>query len=278
VGPAAARPLCDEALRLGLRAVELDPQNPGANGDVAGVYVWLRRYPEANRYAERADALEPGAPSDYGANIVEWLGGDAARARALLRKSVARFGLAPLVTRGGVETDWGLVAGAGDTALLKAADRLALRDLGGDSMAYYRTKLHVAHERGAAARERAYADSLRAVLEPKVREQPDAAALHSRLAIAYAGLGRRADAVREARRGVELDPVERDAIDGAFRLVDLAFTYARVGEEDAAVETFARLLAIPSPIAAPGLRATPARAIAALRRNPRFQRLLAAQP
>jgi Flp pilus assembly protein TadD len=150
--------------------------------------------------------------------------------------------------------------------------------MGGDSMGYYRTKLQAAYELGAAERQRAYADSLRAVLEPKVGEQPDDAALHSRLATAYAGLGRRADAVREARRGVALDPVERNGIDGAFRLVDLAYTCARVGEEDAAVDAFARLLAIPSPVAAPGLRVTPDRAIAALRRNPRFQQLLAAQP
>ena len=269
----------DEALRIALRTAELDPRNAGAAFELAGLYFWLHRYPEVVRYYERGVALGVGDdPGDkvFRANIAEWLGGDTARARALVHEAVARFGLARLVGLGRGGPDWGLYAG--DTVLQAAAGRLALADVGGDSVSYYGTKLLAAYEQGAADRERVYADSLRAVLEPKVRAQPGIDFLHDALALAYAGLGRHADAVREQERAVELLPVEKDALAGTFRLVALAWIYARVGDEERAIDTYARVLAIPSPVAAPGLRVTPDRAIAALRRNPRFQRLLAAQP
>jgi hypothetical protein len=66
--------------------------------------------------------------------------------------------------------------------------------------------------------------------------------------------GRKADAIWEATRAVELLPVSKDAMDGADRLEDLAFVYALVGERDLASTQLERLLAIQSNVCVPLLR------------------------
>jgi serine/threonine-protein kinase len=84
------------------------------------------------------------------------------------------------------------------------------------------------------------------ILEPDLRANPDDARLHSSLALAYAGLGRKEEALREGRRSVEIVPLEMDAFTGAWLLQDLAWVYTMTGELDAAVETLDRVLSVPS--------------------------------
>jgi serine/threonine-protein kinase len=91
------------------------------------------------------------------------------------------------------------------------------------------------------------------------------------LARAYAGLGRREDALREARRAVEILPISKDAYDGPSPLINLAAVEARVGETDAAIEHIRYLLSIPSPLSLALLRIDPS--WAPLRDDPRFRRL-----
>jgi Flp pilus assembly protein TadD len=68
------------------------------------------------------------------------------------------------------------------------------------------------------------------------------------LAVAYAQLGRKADAVREGVRAVEILPVSRGANDGPDLQVDLAYVETLVGESDAAAKRLAYLRTIPSDI------------------------------
>ncbi len=121
--------------------------------------------------------------------------------------------------------------------------------------------------------ERAYYDSARSMLETKVQERPDDERFRSALGIAYAGLGRKADAIREGELGVELLPMSKEAWRGAWRVEDLARIYTMVGEYDAAIEQLESLLAVPSPTAVPMLKIEPV--WDPLRDNPRFQALLA---
>lgn len=58
---------------------------------------------------------------------------------------------------------------------------------------------------------------------------------HSSLGIAYAGLRRRVEAVREARLGCELMPASKDAWRAPYRLEDLAFVYTLVGQTSDAI-------------------------------------------
>jgi len=83
------------------------------------------------------------------------------------------------------------------------------------------------------------------VLEQKVAEIPGDARYHSALGVAYAGLGRKDEAIREGLKGVELKPVSTDATYGITILCDLAIIYTMVGEYDMAFDKLDQLLSIP---------------------------------
>ena len=95
---------------------------------------------------------------------------------------------------------------------------------------------------------------------------------HSALAIAYAGLGRKREAVAEASKAVDLLPVSLDAWRALYRLEDLARVHAMVGDADAALATLERLVSQPGGRSIPFLELDPA--WDSLRGDPRFRALL----
>ncbi len=72
------------------------------------------------------------------------------------------------------------------------------------------------------------------------------ARLHAMLGMAYAGLGRKADATKQARLGMELTPVRRDALFAPLMMHHAAITFMHIGEVDAAVDLLVRLAAMPT--------------------------------
>ena len=115
-------------------------------------------------------------------------------------------------------------------------------------------------------------EAARLELEQKVGLNPDDARLHSSLGIAYAGLGHRADAVREAKLGCELMPPSKDALRAPDRIGDLALVYTMVGQASEAIAQLDDLLARSGYFTAHVLRLDPR--LDPLRSNPRFQALL----
>jgi hypothetical protein len=118
---------------------------------------------------------------------------------------------------------------------------------------------------------RAYSDTARVRLESELRE----ASLPWRrafLGYAYAGLGRRADAVREGLEAERMVPSSADPMQRAFVSFALARTYAMVGDREAAIERLEYLMSMPSLVSVPLLQADPT--WTPLRGHPRFRRLL----
>jgi serine/threonine-protein kinase len=120
--------------------------------------------------------------------------------------------------------------------------------------------------------ERAYYDSASRVVLALLQRQPDDSRLHSALGLAYAGLGRRQEAIHEGERGEELRPISKDSYQGYYRAWDLARIYVMVGKYDAAIERLEYLVSIPGYLTPAWLRIDPA--WDPLRRNPRFERLV----
>jgi serine/threonine-protein kinase len=106
-------------------------------------------------------------------------------------------------------------------------------------------------------------------------QHPEDSRLHSALGIAYAGLGRKDDAVREGKLGVALLPITREARRGPSRVRDLARIYVIVGELDDAVDELAILLERPTDMTVGRLRLEPW--WEPLRGHPRFEVLLSRQ-
>jgi tetratricopeptide (TPR) repeat protein len=106
-------------------------------------------------------------------------------------------------------------------------------------------------------------------------DQPALPWVHGLLGLAYAGTGRKADAIRSAEKAHEILPISRDALDGAEWVINLGRVHTMLGNEDMAIDYFTRALAIPSWISTYSLRLDPV--LAPLRSNPRFQQLVGGQ-
>ncbi len=85
-------------------------------------------------------------------------------------------------------------------------------------------------------------EKVRPVFESAVKEAPSSAGRHADLGWFYGFSGRKEDAIREARRAVELKPESKDAYDGALMNCYLALAYARVGENELALPLIERML------------------------------------
>jgi len=109
------------------------------------------------------------------------------------------------------------------------------------------------------------------LLEEKIKEDPEDSRYYSALGIAYAGLGKKEEAIYSVQKATEILPISKEAYRVAIRAAELAQVYVMVGEFDKALDLIEKLLSIPGEISAPLLRIDPV--WVPLHSNPRFQRL-----
>ncbi len=130
-----------------------------------------------------------------------------------------------------------------------------------------------ARARGDEATARAAFLTARAEMEKTALAQPDYGPVFTVLGLIDAGLGRKEEAIREGRRGVELLPIAKNSIDGGELMKYLGVIYAWCGEKDLAVEQIAATLKIPSTLSYGYLKLHPA--WDGLRGDPRFEKIVA---
>jgi tetratricopeptide (TPR) repeat protein len=126
--------------------------------------------------------------------------------------------------------------------------------------------------RGDRAHALVWADSARLTLAEQSRAAPDDAQRHALLGVALAYLGRKAEAVREGRRAVELLPISRDATVGTYMQHQLVRIYLLNGESEKALDQLETLLRVPYYLTPAWLRIDPT--FDPLRSNPRFRKLV----
>ena len=110
------------------------------------------------------------------------------------------------------------------------------------------------------------------ILEKKVAQFPNNRRFHGALGIAFAGIGKKEEAIKEGLKAVDLLPISKDAIYGLGELNDLAIIYTMVGEFDLAFEKLDQLLSIPSWIS-PAWLGLDIR-FAPLKSDPRYKKLM----
>ena len=103
----------------------------------------------------------------------------------------------------------------------------------------------------------------------ELQAQPANAGLWSMLGQIEALLGYKEDALRCARQATTLMPESRDAIDGPTYSHDLSVVQAWIGEKEAAIAGFARLLQMPGTQLANNVPMT----VHMMRRDPRYSPL-----
>ena len=111
-----------------------------------------------------------------------------------------------------------------------------------------------------------------ATLRSRLADEPDNATVWSGLGVREAILGHKEEALRCARKGVELLPETLDASTGPVRSADLAFVLAWTGDKDAAISECARLLGVFNGPNVHVMKYDPR--YAPLRGDPRFEALL----
>jgi serine/threonine-protein kinase len=245
-------------------AFALSPRDARIAYNIGDSYRALRRYAEADRYYDLSISLAPDQQYGYGEkayNYISWLG-DTKRARDVLekmpgnRRDVQEWSLELWRLERNYEAILDFASSESRPIIWRGAFLAAgaYRLMGEPELAH------------------ASYDSARSILEKELDAHPDDNHIHSVLGIAYAGLGRKEEAVREGKRAVELSPVSKDEFDGPQVVQELAVIYTMVGEYDAALDEIEYLLSIPSWISYHDLRLDPR--WDALRDHPRFQELL----
>ena len=255
------------------RASELDPRSPQLAFFVGTTYGANRQYADAVRYIDRTIALNPqwvGVRADRATFLMAWHG-DLAAARRSLHDVTALPDIGKIIDRLRYQAAMFIGYTARDSAAIRSLTVDAFR---GDTAYFMVWRADWARRQGDPARARAYADSARTILERRIAADPAEAGTRMDLASAYALLGRKTDALREAARATEIVPVSLDAVDGPDLEEDYAFVEMLVGETDAAVRRLKYLLSIPSDVSVNVLRVDPT--WNPLRTNPGFQRLVAA--
>jgi len=265
----------EQALASLAEAVRLDPRNAVLLLQVGESSALARQPANAIRALDRAIALSPEFPRAYAMKVrfLLRLAADTATARNVLSSAASlTLGEDHEVVVAGVLCD------VFDRDYQGALNRLAVESHDAfDNQFWFLPKALLEAQvygllhRGEA--ERKHYQAAATLIESQMRTSADDARFHSALGLAYAGLGRKADAVREGKLAVALLPVGKEAYAGAYRIEDLARIYAAVGDRDAAVEQLEYLMSIPFDLAAPGLRLDPA--WDSLRDHLRFQRLVA---
>jgi DNA-binding SARP family transcriptional activator/TolB-like protein/Tfp pilus assembly protein PilF len=257
------------------RAALLDPRNRFIHVQAALTYGRLRRYHESIRHWDRVLAIGPA--DEPIANMV--------RGHNFLRLGLPDS-LEVALTR--IPPDWDVTGQATFSRyfLLRIQARpeaaLALLDsarheISQDDHNYKPVSLMratVLQELGRYAEAATDFEAARVLLEDSVAAHPENGTIRVSLGLAYAGLGRSADAVREARKAMEATPLTGDNPAATAVMGSAVEVFIQAGETGAALELLELLLSMPAgrEVSVPLLRIDPT--YDALRSDPRFDQLI----
>ncbi len=201
-----------EAVRHFGRAVELDPRAWGHRAGLSVTYRLLRDYTKAQQIADRAIAALPEAADKF--RLLKSQGAleqdDTKGARAALEA------MSP-GNSNALDTQWRIALFERNFAEAHQACATRSQDKNQEYFVYPSIFLEAltARAEGDMKKMRSSFLAARQAYEAQLRERPDDPQLFEKLGLVDAGLGRKEDALREARRAVELRPISRDAIEGS---------------------------------------------------------------
>ncbi len=251
----------EEALDYTERALELDPLNAEVVKEAGIINLRMRRFAEAERYLDRAIALDPsaGGPYEQKFNLYLWGLGDTVKARVFAEQHPDR-------------KQWQAWLHYVRRDYEQALDIVRSR-----SSFDWHEIIFPLYLTGRSEETRAYADS---VARELAREPPSESwtavqiSFHRsyNLGLAYAFAGEIEAAIREGEEALELYPVATDQLNYWIIVYNVCKIYVLAGEHEAAIDQLEVLLSTPNPITTGTLKISPL--FDPLRSHPRFQALL----
>ena len=225
----------------------LDPGNANVAQELAYSYRYLHDWPEARRMQQRVTELAPDSLNGKVdlAYIDFWAQGSTTAIKELVATIPAGVDPAGLASR----TRWDLAMIERDyDAADRAMSACPFEEFQSNGQptpkSFYRGCVALA--RGDQANARKYFDLALPSFEEAVRQSPETAVRHANLGLLYSFMDRKADALREGRRAVELLPESQDAMSGPWISGFLAMIYARAGDADSALPLLEHLLTTPA--------------------------------
>ena len=264
----------EESNRNYEHALELDPRNISILQQLSLTYEFQRRYVEMSATLKRALEI---APDDIPTKVQ--LAGIALESQANPKPLHAALDAIIVADPSSAET---LADSRIELALCErdwpsAQRALAMTDAGCQvgSLPFSHAWCVGVVARGSGDTTRAHAAFIEAEAEIKkiLETQPDYPDALCVLGLIEAALGQKAQAMDNGRRAVDLLPLTKDAIDGAYMITSLALIYAWCGEKKLATEQLEVAIRIPSDLNYGQLRLHPR--WDPLRGDPRFEAIVA---
>jgi serine/threonine protein kinase len=256
------------------KQLTLDPQNLSLIINRYNLYDYHRQYDQLRRVAKETAPTGPDAQSiDFEKAVIMYdEKGDTSAFHALLDEPAGplrAIGRATLVK---------IICALADRNFT-AAEQILAEDPkqefeGGDRRFICRDCAlgWIKKSEGADAAARTAFASARPLQLAYVQKFPDDPTPLMMLAYTDAALGRKEDALTEARKAVAMRPISQDAVDGAPLTADLAEVYLWAGEHELAIEQLEVAEQIPRALTYGDLAKLPE--WDALRDDPRFQKVL----
>ena len=226
-----------DALRDGETTVELDPHNHFTVIELLESYIALRQFTKAEELADRAIRQ---FPPDY--DVVS------------IYRSYCRLGLGKLeearavLENAPVRTVWGTDRLIQLAIFARDLDRASalIATLPAEKKYAGLWQGVVAKMRGEEEKAREYYTGAVDHYQKILADRTDDLDVLSGLSLACAALGRKQEAIREAKRALQLTPLVGNALDAPAQMVVLAQVYAQVGEREASLQQLATAVKLPA--------------------------------
>jgi TolB-like protein/Flp pilus assembly protein TadD len=259
----------EQASELLARAQAIDPRSATTSWRLARTLLFRRRYDEALAACERGLQVAPAHLAMLETRaMIHAARGDSAAAHAAIERLPAEVEPAAAVAYFANFYDLYWLLDGGQRKLLY---QLAPAQFDDDRGAWALSIAGAYAFDGDARRSRAYADSATAAFADQLRNAPNDAQTHVLRGVALAYQGRKDEAIREGRRGVELMPMSENAFQSPYIHHQMARIYLLTGEPEQALDEIEVVLRVPYYLSSGWLRVDPN--FAPLRSNPRFRRL-----
>jgi serine/threonine-protein kinase len=265
--------LWSPALENYKKSFKLDPQSRSAVMGLAQTLHYLRQYSEASAVLDQGLWIQPDSWFSITRAILSLSGaGNVQEAHRELMQ-IEKITNSRVLKKGFSLDDyqsWWILRSIGDYE--KVVSLLTFKSFENDTTSYHLTKGELYGLLKKQKLMNAHYDSARVILLNKIQRYPSEALYQSYLGVTYAGLGHRDLAIKNGERANVMLSVSKDALWGRALLENLAWIYAKAGEEEKAIEKLEYLLSIPGVLTGEWLKVDPA--WNELRNHPRFQKLL----
>ena len=256
------------------KAIMLDPKSGALIAERNDIYLYHRRYADLEKLLNESVAagISAGSVDFTRATIVWQEKGDTSAFHTLLDPPVGPFRAIGRATL--LKIQCALVDRNFEAAKKFLADDPRQEFEAGDKKFFCRDYMVGWIERCSGHEEAARAayTKARPLQQAYVEKWPDDPNPLMVLAITDAGIGRKDDAIRQAREAVARRPVEQNAVEGPPLAEDLAEVYLWVGERELALKQLEALEQVPRALSYGYLAKVPT--WDALRSEPRFEKVL----